>query len=105
MRSWTPADLAAYLENHRQSLQILDVREAWEYDIAHIEGSVLIPLGKLVQKMDELERNREILVVCHHGIRSAHACYFLERNGFQTINLAGGIDRWAKEIDLDMPLY
>jgi rhodanese-related sulfurtransferase len=105
MRSWTPADLAEYLGNHRQSLQILDVREAWEYDIAHIEGSVLIPLGKLAQKMDGLDRNCETLVICHHGIRSAHACYFLERNGFQTINLTGGIDRWAREIDLDMPLY
>lgn len=105
MRSWTPAELAAYLENGEQSLQILDVREPWEYDIAHIEGSVLIPLGTLMQKTDNLDHSREWVVVCHHGIRSAHACYFLERNGFQTINLTGGIDRWAKEIDLNMPLY
>lgn len=97
--------MAEYLKNGRQSLQILDVRESWEYDIAHIEGTTLIPLGGLAQKMDKLDRACEILVVCHHGIRSAHACYLLERNGFQTINLAGGIDRWAKEIDLDMPLY
>ncbi|MDD5391628.1 MAG: rhodanese-like domain-containing protein [Thiothrix sp.] len=105
MRHWTPQELDEYFSNTQQPLQILDVREPWEYDIAHIEGSTLIPLGKLVQEMDKLNPSQDLLVVCHHGIRSAHACYFLERNGFQTINLTGGIARWAKEIDLDMPLY
>lgn len=94
-----------YRANAPTSLQILDVREPWEYDIAHIEGSTLIPLGKLLQNMEQLDQTRPILVVCHHGIRSAYACQLLERHGFQTINLAGGIERWAREIDHTMPLY
>ncbi len=105
MQSWTPHELAAYLLNDPQSLKLLDVREPWEYDIAHIQGATLIPLGKLAQDINTLERNTTYVVICHHGIRSAHACYFLERNGFQTINLTGGIDRWAQDIDRDMPLY
>lgn len=104
MRHWTPTELAVHL-NAPQPLQILDVREEWEYDIAHLEGSILIPLGQLMYKMGSLDKTQEWLVVCHHGIRSAHACYYLERNGFQVINLTGGIDRWAKEIDHDMSLY
>jgi len=86
-------------------LQILDVREPWEYDIAQLDGSILIPLGKLAQELGKLDQSGEWLVICHHGIRSLHACHFLERNGFQAINLSGGIDRWAREIDLQMPLY
>ncbi|MGB3918518.1 sulfurtransferase [Thiothrix litoralis] len=104
MRHWTPAELAEHLKTS-EPLQILDVREEWEYDIAHLEGSTLLPLGQLAGKMAQLDSSREWLVVCHHGIRSAHACYYLERNGFQVVNLTGGIDRWAKEVDRDMLLY
>lgn len=105
MRQWTPQEFAGYLKKPGQSLHVLDVREPWEYDIAHFDGALLIPLGKLLQEMGKLDKTKEWLVVCHHGIRSAHACYFLERNGFQTINLTGGIDRWAREIDPGMPVY
>lgn len=104
MRHWTPSELAAQLST-QSPLHILDVREEWEYDIAHFEPSTLIPLGQLAGKMAHLDKTHEWLVVCHHGIRSAHACYYLERNGFQVINLTGGIDRWAREIDHDMSLY
>lgn len=105
MRHWTPQALAGHLKNAQQPLQILDVREQWEYDIAHLPGSTLIPLGQLAYKMGNLDKAHEWLVVCHHGIRSAHACYYLERNGFDVINLTGGLNRWAQEIDLNMPLY
>jgi rhodanese-related sulfurtransferase len=105
MRHWTPHELALQLTNSSVSLQILDVREPWEYDIAHLKGSTLIPLGKLAQKMDELDKTRDVLILCHHGIRSAHAGLFLEHHGFHTINLTGGIERWARDIDHTMPLY
>ena len=105
MRQWTRTELASHWQNDSVNVQILDVREPWEYDIAHLEGSILIPLGNLMQSMACLDPTKTIVVVCHHGIRSAHACYYLERNGFQVINLTGGIDRWAKEIDRTMPLY
>lgn len=106
MRHWTPAEFAMHLTTFPTvPLSILDVREEWEYDIAHLEGTTLIPLGQLAGKMAQLDNTQEWLVVCHHGIRSAHACYYLERNGFRVINLTGGIDRWAQEVDHDMSLY
>ena len=105
MQQWTPTELAEHLHQKHKEMLILDVREPWEYEIAHIEGSTLIPLGWLAAKYATLDQSQPIVVVCHHGIRSAHACTYLERNGFQVINLTGGIDRWAREIDRDMPLY
>lgn len=105
MRQWTPQQLAVRLQDTSQPLAILDVREPWEYAIAHFSGATLIPLGQLAQRLAELDKTQEWLVVCHHGIRSAHACYYLQRHGFTVINLSGGIDRWAQEIDLNMPLY
>jgi rhodanese-related sulfurtransferase len=105
MRQWTPAELAAQLQVSPSQLQLLDVRESWEYELAHIEGSQLIPLGRLPQAINQLNPCHDVIVICHHGIRSAQACYILERNGFHTVNLIGGIDRWAREIDHSMPLY
>lgn len=105
MQTWTPAELQTYLQHPDKPVQILDVREQWEYDIAHLPGSVLIPLGRLTRQWSALEPDVPVLVVCHHGIRSAQACYYLEHNGLQAINLHGGLDRWAREIDFDMPLY
>ncbi|MFN3785238.1 MAG: rhodanese-like domain-containing protein [Thiothrix sp.] len=105
MHTWTPRQLAARLQDTSKPLAILDVRESWEYEIAHFNGSTLIPLGQLAQRMLELDRAQEWLVVCHHGVRSAHACYYLAQHGFTVINLLGGIDRWAREVDLQMPLY
>ncbi|MBK8452499.1 MAG: sulfurtransferase [Thiofilum sp.] len=104
MQHCTPQQLAAALKTNT-AWQLLDVREAWEYDIAHIENSILIPLGQLMGRLDELEVNQPYVVICHHGVRSMHACYVLERSGFEVINLMGGIDQWAKTIDPSMPLY
>ena len=105
MQQWTPTELAEHLQQQHKKMLILDVREPWEYEIAHIDGSVLIPLGWLAAKHHTLDKTQTVVVVCHHGIRSAHACYYLEREGFQAINLIGGIDRWARDIDHAMPVY
>lgn len=104
MQQWTPRQLAEAL-NIKADLQLLDVREAWEYDIAHIDNSRLIPLGQLITRLDELDAHQRYVVICHHGVRSMHACYVLERSGFEVINLMGGIDQWAKTVDPTMPLY
>ncbi len=105
MRQCTPAALATQLQSPVPCLQLLDVREEWEYELVHLQGSFNIPLGRLSQAINQLNPSHEVVVICHHGIRSAHACYVLERKGFQTVNLIGGIDRWAREIDTSMPLY
>jgi len=85
---------------------ILDVREPFEYEIARIENSKLIPLDELPDHLDELDPNAEIVALCHGGVRSARAVEFLRASGFaRAINLAGGIDAWANEIDPAMPRY
>ncbi len=85
---------------------LLDVREYHEYDIANIEDSVLIPLGELPDRLDELNEDDEIVVHCHTGGRSMRATNFLKDQGFKNVkNLAGGIDEWAEKFDPDMPRY
>jgi len=85
---------------------LLDVREYHEYDICSIEDSVLIPLGELADRLDELNETDEIIIHCHHGGRSMRAAQFLKDKGFKNVkNLAGGIDAWAEKFDPDMPRY
>ena len=108
MQTWTPAELHAELKQHPASIQLLDVREPWEYQLVHLPDTLLIPLGQLMAstgQLEQLDKNKPLAVICHHGVRSAHACYLLERSGFATINVAGGIDRWARELNPSMPLY
>ena len=80
--------------------------EPWEFEIAHVAGSKLIPLSQLPQRLRELQSDREIILICHHGARSHQAGLLLQSHGFQrTVNLRGGIDSWAREVDSSMPLY
>lgn len=84
----------------------LDVREPWECALAVLPASTCIPLGVLPQRWQELDPAAPTLVVCHHGVRSLHACLFLRQIGFTRVfNLAGGIDRWAHEVDPTMARY
>jgi len=85
---------------------ILDVREPQEWDIVHFPNAKLIPLGEVPERMNELDTADEIVVHCHHGMRSARAITFLQKMGFQKLkNLAGGIDAWAVNVDPDLPRY
>ena len=85
---------------------LLDVREPHEYSLAKIEGSVLIPLGTIPTSLDKLDPNREIVAMCHKGMRSADAMGFLLQQGFSNVkNLVGGIDAWSVEIDSSVPRY
>jgi adenylyltransferase/sulfurtransferase len=97
------------LQHKRQageSFFLLDVREPQEYEIARIEGSVLIPLRELPHRMTELDRDRDMVVYCHAGVRSAHAVQLLRNAGFdRATNLAGGIDAWSERIDPTVPRY
>ena len=94
-------------DGHAQSAgQLLDVREPFEFEVARIEGANLIPLGELPGRVGELDREKEILVLCHSGMRSAQAAEFLQQAGFARVaNVAGGIDAWSTEIDPDVPRY
>jgi sulfur-carrier protein adenylyltransferase/sulfurtransferase len=88
------------------ALQIVDVREPHEWAIARIDGARLIPLAALESRLDELSPDREIIVHCKAGARSAQAVRRLRAAGFKRVwNLAGGINRWSKEVDESVPLY
>lgn len=85
---------------------VLDVREPWEVELCAIPGSTHIPLGQLASRAGALPAEEVIVVVCHHGMRSAHATGWLRQQGFdRAINLAGGIDAWARRIDPSMKVY
>ena len=89
-----------------EGFTIVDVREDFEYEIARIEDSKLIPLGELPARLDELRQDEEIVLLCKSGARSAHAAELLRAAGFtRAYNLEGGIDAWADKIDPAMPKY
>ncbi|NOQ36606.1 MAG: rhodanese [Methylococcaceae bacterium] len=97
--------LQKYLNDGETPL-LLDVREPQEFEIAHIKGSVLIPLNQVSQQLDHLDKAQEIIVVCHHGVRSQNAANYMDYSGFtNTVNLTGGIDAWAIDCDKAMPRY
>jgi rhodanese-related sulfurtransferase len=88
------------------SFVLLDVREGWEYQSAHIPDSVLITLGELSRRLSELEKDDEIITMCHHGTRSASAQAFLIQSGFTNVrNMTGGIDAYSMTADPTIPRY
>lgn len=100
-----PTELAARLAKG-DSPVLLDVREPWEYAIAALPGSVLVPLGTLQQRTPALDAQAEYVVICHHGGRSAMAAQWLRSQGFARVaNLEGGIDAWSLEVDASVPRY
>ena len=107
MQQISATELAAVLKDDDQVLlTLLDVREPWEFGICHIEGSVSIPMNALPERLGELDREQAIVCICHHGVRSLHVGQYLEKNGFsRVINLVGGVDAWAAQVDPQMPTY
>ncbi|MEC7832671.1 MAG: rhodanese-like domain-containing protein [Pseudomonadota bacterium] len=102
----TPNQIEEIINDKAQDTLILDVREHWEYDICHIDNSLHIPMGQLIERLDEVEKDKILIVVCHHGIRSRVVGQYLSSNGFNNVlNLNGGLDKWAKEIDKGMSRY
>lgn len=105
MKQLAPTELKARLAAG-DKLQLLDVREEWEFQTAHIEGSLLIPMGQVASRIAELDSTAETVVICHHGGRSMQVAGLLEQLGFpQVVNLAGGVDAWARLVDPSMPVY
>lgn len=85
---------------------ILDVREPWEHAICRIAGSELLPMRQIPSAVGELDHERPVVVICHHGIRSQQVARFLDQQGFRrVINLRGGIAAWASDVDPEMPTY
>lgn len=104
MREITAAELSERLGADDPPL-LLDVRELWELDAARIDGAMHVPMNEVPAALGTLPRDREIIVLCHHGGRSFTIAMLLERAGFRAANLAGGIDAWSRDVDASVPVY
>lgn len=99
-------EVARQLKASPTHLLLLDVREDWERELAVIEPSLHIPMNEVPQRVDELPKDRPIVVYCHGGARSAMVAGFLELRGFSSVaNLSGGIDAWSVQVDPNIPRY
>lgn len=86
--------------------RVLDVREAWEVQVCALPGSQHIPMRDIPERLAEIDRDRDMVVLCHHGVRSLAVANFLAGHGYARIyNLDGGIDAWAKEVEPGMAKY
>jgi rhodanese-related sulfurtransferase len=88
-----------------ESLTLLDVREEWELGVASVPDVIHIPMGEVADRLGELDRSREVVVLCRSGRRSLQVANFLQQNGFQAVNLAGGILAWSRDLDATIPTY
>ncbi len=102
----TPAALHARLAAG-EDIQLIDVREEMEFNYCRIAGSVLIPLGEVPRRAAEIRAAGPVVLICHHGVRSAQALGYLQhRLGRENLlNLRGGIDAWSHEVDSAVPVY
>jgi molybdopterin/thiamine biosynthesis adenylyltransferase/rhodanese-related sulfurtransferase len=101
----TASELALELAADRPPV-LIDVREPWEFDLAHLEGARLVPLGELPARLTELPAKSRLVTVCHKGVRSERAAALLRRAGFADVrSLAGGVDAWAEGVDPAMRRY
>jgi rhodanese-related sulfurtransferase len=106
VRQVTARELHALLCSDAPPPQLLDVREPWELDICRLEGSTHIPMRRVPGALDRLDSDRPVVVICHHGIRSQQVALYLDRLGFrQVLNLRGGVDAWAHEVDPSLRTY
>ncbi|HEY4369892.1 MAG TPA: rhodanese-like domain-containing protein [Steroidobacteraceae bacterium] len=100
----TPAEFVARRERG-DTLTLLDVREDWELAVASVPDVVHIPMGDVADRVGELDREQEVVVLCRSGRRSLEVARFLQQNGFNAVNLAGGILAWSRDLDATIPTY
>ena len=107
MKQISPQELAAWLADAKRAKPLLlDVREPWEFEKARIAGAQLIPMREVPARHQELDREKDVVAICHHGGRSQQVAIFLEKAGFTKIhNLVGGVDAWSRTVDPTVPVY
>lgn len=94
------------LKKRGETFTLLDVRESWESEKASIDGSKHIPMGEIPMRVQELDPDEHIIVVCHHGMRSLSVTNWLRQQGFEKVqSMRGGIDGWARTVDPKIPIY
>ena len=105
-KEFSPRQLQKHLLQTPKQPILLDVREPWEYEQCHIANSKLIPMAQIPSVLQDFDPEEEIVVICHHGIRSRAVANYLTQHDFSNvINLSTGIDGWAKDIEPSMPIY
>ena len=107
MRHLSAPELAQWLaDDARPRPVLLDVREPWEFQTCHIDGSTAVPMRTVPARLAELDPDVPVVCICHHGARSMQVANFLEQNGFPDVsNLTGGVHAWALQVDNNMPTY
>jgi rhodanese-related sulfurtransferase len=107
MREISATELAAWLADAgRAKPLLLDVREPWEFDKARIAGAQLVPMREVPARLNEIDQEKDVVAICHHGGRSLQVALFLEKAGYKKLhNLVGGVDAWSRTIDPSVPLY
>ena len=107
MQHLSAPELAQWLADAgRAQPLLLDVREPWEFETCHIEGATPMPMRSIPARLAELDADRPVVCICHHGARSMQVANFLEQNGFAEVtNLTGGVHAWALQVDNSMPTY
>ena len=104
MQHMDAAQLAEYLKTSQP--QLIDVREPWEFEICALQDSINIPMAEIPRQLSIFTAAEESVVICHHGVRSLHVIQYLQQQGIDhLINLDGGVDAWAQQVDKTMPLY
>jgi rhodanese-related sulfurtransferase len=102
----TPEEVAEKMRHKSSRVFLLDVREPDERELAFIEPSVHIPMRDVPSRITEIPKDREVVVYCHGGTRSAMIAGFLEGHGYPEVaNLSGGIDAWSRKVDPKVPRY
>jgi len=106
MQQMTVHELKERLAQQGAKPVLLDVREAWELNICSLPEALHIPMGQIPERVEELDLEQELVVVCHHGVRSMRVVQYLVSRGFSKLyNLQGGVNAWAREIDPAMQTY
>lgn len=105
MQNLTVAELKQRLDAGAKPV-IVDVREPWELRIAALDGALAIPMNQIPVQLAAIPKDCDVVLMCHHGVRSRYIGQFLAQQGFERLfNLQGGIDAWAREIDPAMAKY
>ena len=101
----TTREAASYLADSNQSAALIDVRERYEYEPRHAQGAINIPMSEFVARMAETPKDRDVLIICEHGTRSAQVARYLMRQGYTRVfNVEGGTEQWeAAGLPMDYP--
>lgn len=106
MQELTPREAADLLQAKPADTILLDVREPMELELASVQGALHIPMGEIPRRLDEIDKEKVIICLCHSGGRSAQVAAFLEHSGYPAVaNLVGGIHGWSLEVDDSIPTY